>query len=424
VIVSNIVLLVYHHPLSNNAPTILEHVRSFERYSNFSVISLNTAYGFPRHLRRINFSAIVLHYSMFGGLPFALPDRFRAYISSSKAKKIAFFQDEMQYVQNRFALVNELGVDVIFTLLNPEYFQNIYLKNTTVKTVKQTLTGYVCDELVQKASKYFIPFDKRTIDVGYRARNLRYHYGRGAREKSEIAERFLAAIQQTNLKIYISTREEDRIYGDNWYQFIANCRFMLGVMAGTSIFDMTGEVKEKTDLYLSKHPEASFEQVEMDVLAPYEQNVNYRTISPRIFECVALRVCMILYRDDYQGVLEADQHYIPLEKDFSNINSVLLQMKDQSLIDQITENAFRDIIASGKWHYREFMGQFDQTLEELSCNPSVVQEERRIVESAINKDVLLRSFFAWLKSWRSRSFPGRQQIKWFVHRLGFMGVKR
>lgn len=422
--ISSSVLVIYNHPISKNAPTIMEHVGSFGLYSKFKVWPLNVAYGFPKGLRGLEFSTVVLHYSLFGSYPFAIPEKFLKYIEGlRKSLKVVFFQDEMQHVQERFKILNDLGVDAIFTLLTERNF-NHYLQNTPTKILVHTLTGYVSDDLIVKSSKYHVPFADRTINVGYRARKLCYHFGRGAREKSEIAERFLEEVQTSNLKLDISIREEDRIYGDDWYRFVANCKFMLGVMAGTSIFDFTGEVKRKTDEYLSQYPDASFAQVQEAVLLPYEDNLNYRTISPRLFECAALRVCMILYRDDYQGILRAGVHYISLEKDFSNIDVVLRLMQDRSLVDRIIENAYLDLIASGKWHYRGFMQQFDDVLESLGCSPSASLKDRKAVELLINKDARLRYFICWLKSLRSRSFPGRRQVKHMAYFLGFKRARR
>jgi hypothetical protein len=76
----NGILLIYHHPLAANAPTIMEHVESFERYSKHDVWKVNTEYGFPAALRDMEFSAIVLHYSVFGMYPFILPMTFRRYV--------------------------------------------------------------------------------------------------------------------------------------------------------------------------------------------------------------------------------------------------------------------------------------------------------------------------------------------------------
>ena len=358
----NNILLIYHHPFKDNAPTIKEHVGAFAKFSKFKITTYNTAMGYPAELGNIGFSAIVMHYSLFGSHPFKLSDNFIEYISNSNSKKIMFFQDEMQYVAERLSLINKLGCKTIYTLLEKRYFEEVYLNNTNADIINQTLTGYVSDDLKQKSQKNYISFSQRSIDVGYRARNLEFYFGQGAREKTDIAERFLVSSKSKKLNLDISTKEEDRIYGENWYKFVSDCKFMLGVMAGTSIFDYTGKIKEKTNNYLKKFPNADFEEVQNNLLIPYEGNINYRTISPRIFECAAFKVCMILYRDDYQGVLKADKHYIPLEKDFSNINEVLKKMEDSSFVSTMVETTYSDIIEDNKWHYKEFISEFDNML--------------------------------------------------------------
>ena len=78
----NGILLLYYHPLSKNASTIMEHVESFGRYSKYKVSALNLAYGFPIGLRDLEFSTVVLHYSLFGSYPFAIPEKFLKYIES------------------------------------------------------------------------------------------------------------------------------------------------------------------------------------------------------------------------------------------------------------------------------------------------------------------------------------------------------
>lgn len=415
-------LLIYRHPKTANAPTIMEHINSFKDYSSFNPILLNTENGFPRGLYECHFDVIVLHYSLFGTYPFQLNKNFERYISNSKALKVAFFQDEMIHCHKRFQLIDNLGIDVIYSLLEPRYFQSVYKKNTRVKNVRHTLTGYVSDDLIRIGNQLKTPFSTRDIDVGYRARKLDYFYGRGAREKSEIAVCFVDSAKQTNLKLDISTQEKDRIYGFAWYEFMANCRFMLGAMAGTSIFDINGDIKMKTEAYINENKSAKFTQVEQAVLFPYEKNINYRMISPRIFECIALRVCLVLYKDDYQGVLKPWRHYIPLEKDFSNINLVLAKMQDKDLVTSIIENSYQDIILSGKWHYREFMKKFDNTLEKLMPNLSpMTPSEHRKACHEIKKDAIFRASLIWAKSSLKRPFPGRKML---VQALNVLGIRR
>jgi len=413
------VLLVYYYPFSANAPTIMGHTNAFRQYSSFDYVLLNTAKGFPKGLLNCYFDAIVLHYSLFGNYPFSLNEKFTDYISRSECIKVSFFQDEMQHCQERFRLIEHLGIDVIYSLLDPSHFQAVYKNLTTVKDVRHTLTGYVSDDIIELGKEFHVAFSDRPIDVGYRARKLGYHYGQGAFEKSEIAEKFLNYANELDMVLDISVNESDRIYGKDWYRFVANCRFMLGVMAGTSIFDLDGEVKVKVEDYLKKAPLATFLEVQNNILLPYENKIRYRTISPRIFECVALKVCMILYRDDYQGVLVADKHYIPLEKDFSNIESVLAKMQDYDLVKSITECAYKDVIESGKWHYKNFLQNFDQMLKDYSCINEHSKDEADYVRRQINKDKWIRDIVVFFKRLRNTDFPGRSTIKKLAYSLGY-----
>ena len=54
--------------------------------------------------------------------------------------------------------------------------------------------------------------------------------------------------------------------------------------------------------------------------------------SPRIFEAAAFQVCLILFPGSFGQVLKPNVHFIKLEKDFSNIEEVLDQMKDHGLV--------------------------------------------------------------------------------------------
>src|SRR3954464_8678917 len=91
------VLLLYHCPPGPSAQTIMDHVCSFERNSRFKIWSVNTAEGFPEALPSLEFCSIVLHYSLFGIVPYQLSGPFLRYLASSDAYRVAFFQDEHHY---------------------------------------------------------------------------------------------------------------------------------------------------------------------------------------------------------------------------------------------------------------------------------------------------------------------------------------
>ena len=94
------------------------------------------------------------------------------------------------------------------------------------------LTGYVAPELLTRP---IVPYDRRSVDVGYRARRLPLWLGRLGMEKAAIADRFLADAPAYGLSVDISTSEEDRLYGERWLAFLGTAKAMLGVESGASV---------------------------------------------------------------------------------------------------------------------------------------------------------------------------------------------
>lgn len=368
--VHNTILLLYHHPLSNNAANILEHLNAFQDYSQFNVIKINTGLGFPEKLRHMQFPVIILHYSLFGTYPYPMSDEFKMFIGESKKSfKIVFFQDEYYYCRQRFDFINQYKIDCVFSLLEPENFKLVYEKHTNVSDIKTNLTGYVSDNLIELSKRITKPFNKRKIDIGYRTRQLPFYMGKGAQEKHLIAENFQKAVAGYNLKLDIETQENKRIYGGSWFQYVANCKAMLGVEAGVSVYDLNGEVRMKMDRYLEDFPDSGFDEAYEEILKPYEDAVYYRTLSPRHFEAAAFKVVQILFEGNYNGILKPMQHYIPLKKDFSNIKQVMEIFQDEKFRKQIVESSFEDLILSGKYSYQKFSQKFDDYLKSKGFFP-------------------------------------------------------
>src|SRR5580698_3646873 len=183
----NAILLVYHHPISQNAPTILEHIHEFKRHSKFTIVLVNTEFGFPAQLQGLKFRTIMLHYSLFGSKNYALPDDFRQYlVESTSSHKIAFFQDEYNCCTQRFQFINRYQIDTIYTLVDPRHFGQVYGKYTNAQKLIYNLPSYVSNDLPFLAKKHSKPDAQRRIDVGYRGRISWHYMGKGAAEKWEI----------------------------------------------------------------------------------------------------------------------------------------------------------------------------------------------------------------------------------------------
>ena len=113
------ILFLYYLPRHLTAPTTLEHIDAIPRYSKYPVWPINTAKGFPPGLHRLRFRIVVLHFSLFGppafggSWPSGLNATFKKYLrQSAESCRIAFFQDEHHYCQDRFEFLNVHNVHV------------------------------------------------------------------------------------------------------------------------------------------------------------------------------------------------------------------------------------------------------------------------------------------------------------------------
>lgn len=408
----NGVLLLYHLPLTQDAPTILENVSAYENNSRFKVWKVNTYLGLPASLAEMRFGAIALHYSLFGNSPFALNEDFYNYLAQSKLSyKVAFFQDEYHHCRERFDFINNFGIDCLYTLIEPEYFDEVYRQHTNTPKIIHHLTGYVSEDLIELARKLGVPDEQRTIDVGYRARPLPFYLGRGAQEKTEVAIEFCRRAADLGLRLDIETDEHHRIYGKDWYEFVANCRAMIGTEAGVSITDLDGEARAGCERLLAVNPQMTFAEMTAAHLHKWEGRIPQRVISPRHFEASAFRVTQILFEGRYSGILQAGKHYIPLKKDFSNFDDCIRMFQDKALRHELTEQSYRDIIASGKYSYRKFIEGFDEVLLEAGLKAAIAAKEVATVTSRLDRDRTILELRARKnRLMYHKDFPGRRAL--------------
>jgi hypothetical protein len=409
------VVLLYHRPTARwakDAATVTDNIESFGRYSRFPVWAVNTDLGFPPRLRDLPVGAVVLHYSLFHGTGYMLRD-FWEFLADTDAYKIAFFQDEHHYCRKRFAFLNEYAVDCVFTCLEPSEFEKVYGRFTEVPKLVSHIPGYVSRTMIDGASRFALPDEQRPIDIGYRGRSLAPYMGRAALEKGEIATRFGELAGDSGLRLDLSAQEGSRMYGDDWWRFLGSCRGMLGTEAGTSVFDLRDEARREYRR-LAKQGPVTIEQLEQGPQGELEGNVYYRTASPRHFEAAAFGVCQILYEGRYSGVMEPGIHYIPLKKDFSNLDEVLETFRDPEARRRITTAARRDLIDSGRWSYETFVRDvFDQVLIEAGLDPALDPQTTERIDRALHAGKRRRRVKAGMRweFWRARDHAAARAIR-------------
>lgn len=347
--------------------TILDHLYSFQRYSGQRCFYVNlAAQKLSDRLLQIPFDLIIFH-TIFLSTRWnretyrTMIDRVRP-LKNSPATKIVLPQDEFYYTSAVCDFINEFGVDHVFSVSPESEWKKIY-KTVDFSKVKfhPVLTGYLERHTLKRIDRMAKAVRDRDLAIGYRSWRAEPWLGRHGYLKTQLAEIFQRETAARGIKADISTRAEDTLHGDAWYEFLLRCKYTIGVEGGASILDSDGSVRERTDRYVAQHPMAEFEEVESACFPGLDGSLGLFAISPRHFEACATRTCQVLIEGNYNGVLTPGKHYIELRRDFSNLHDVFVQMENEPLRKEVVDLAYRDVVESGTYSYEGFVKQVLET---------------------------------------------------------------
>lgn len=360
-----ILLLCNYDP--TNAAMVTEHINAIKDLSRGEVFVYNQLVQNRGNLDLSvdigSFDAVIVHYSIFVAVEQYCSAKTRQLLSRFGGVKVVFIQDEYRFVDRTLAALKEIGADILFTCVPEPSIEAVYPRAAMGRMrIVNTLTGYPSDFLSVLQP---VQLGKRKYDVSYRGRRYPDWHGSLGREKFEIAEKFLQHSGRHGLRTNISCKERDRVYGAAWVALIQNSRAVLGVESGASVFDFRGEISLKTETQRALHGKTgiSYEALRERYFASVENSIDLTQISPRIFEAICLRTLCILYEGNYSGILVPNVHYLPLKKDFSNIDDVCRKLKDDGYVSDIITNAYNDVAFGQKHTYRAMVQKLDSEIE-------------------------------------------------------------
>jgi hypothetical protein len=358
-------VLVLYDARSLFTNTVREHLDSFARYSRHNVRYAHAADDAQLPFPLDGFDVVIVHYSIRLAYDWHLSAEFAWALRTFPGLKALFIQDEYDQTWRACQWIDQLGIRLVFTCVPPEHVRTIYSKvDHSRVTFQQTLTGYL--PIDSDLGKHIKPLADRRLVIGYRGRALPFRYGRLAREKLMIGVRMRQECEARGVPCDIEWTEDRRIYGDAWVDFVASCRATLGTESGSNVFDFDGTLTTQVKAALARNPQLTYEEAEEQFLQGRELDGVMNQVSPRIFEAVALKTGLILFEGTYSGVVRPDEHFIPLKKDFGNVEEVLRRVRDDRELEAMTDRAFRHVIGSGLYTYETFVRGVDDTLARLA----------------------------------------------------------
>jgi hypothetical protein len=351
----------------------------------------------PFYCRFIQFDLIIFHTLFLNAnwkqRRFKKLQKKVAILKDSPAIKIAMPQDEFYNPKALCKFINDFDIHHVFSVQPEKEWNNIY-RDVDFKKVKfhRIMTAYIDENLLSRINRKKKLKKDRKITIGYRTigntnKDFAW-FGRHGQLKVDIADYFMRAAKRKGIKCDISYKRDDIINGDNWYWFLLDCKYVLGTEGGTSILDWNGSIYARTKNFVRQYPQASIADIEKHCFPAIDGTFQGFAISPRHLEACATETCQILVEGEYNNILKPGIHYIPVKKDFSDVENVLERIDDERHRLEITRKAFEDIVASGKYTYKKFTKYVIET--------SLATRKDKFCESLPNS--LLNSLFLfWSK---------------------------
>lgn len=390
-------LICYYDPFSIS--TVPEVVASIQSESCFSITVCNmfehrqdTGYlKLDSNLNLDKFSGIIIHNSVSYNI-----DNLRSLDSLVKRKlkdyegiKVIFKQDENYRFRELADYIGETKFDIVFSCLRESDFDIVYpsAKVGNPRIIRM-LTGYVTPTL-RSISLYET---KRSIDIGYRGSIQPLSFGRLAFEKRKIGDDVAKLLADRNLSIDISSRWNDRIGGEAWFDFLKSCKATLGTESGASVFDVKGDLDSRCQAIEAVlgpfREDHAYAEAYLEKLKDLEGVIYYNQLSPRHFEAAATKTLQLLYPGEYSGIFKPGRHFFVLNRDGSNLDEAVELILDEKRCSEIIQAAYDEIIQDRSWWIESFVKTFDIALHD-SLNSKCVIHKTVFKASNPTRNILL-----------------------------------
>jgi len=350
----------------NKINTIAETVDELIKHSKYSIdwVNMYPSLTLSKDFMFHHYDGIIIHNSTnyfiegFLGIDRVCKQK----ITDFKGLKIMFKQDEHYRHYLFIDYLERNPFNLIITGRPPDMVNDFYPADRIPNTsFLQALTSYV--NKTQRELPYK-DIRNRKIDVGYRGTIQPLIAGRLSYEKRQIGWEFEKYASKRNIVMDISSESDRRIFGDKWYDFLGNCKSVLSVESGASIADIDGSIEREYNNYIKLNPKAGDEEI-LNFLSRFESGPHARVIAPRHFQAAACFAVQVMYEDDFQGIFKKHEHYIVLNRDFSNVDEVIDKVLDDNERERITNNIYKDIIMNDIYSYGFFAERFDNAVSKL-----------------------------------------------------------
>ena len=389
------ILVIYDNrlPPKQTRNTILEHLYTMEKsdvphdityYNTHETVQpvlgySNKPFPPPRNILDTEWDVVILHYTFLGfrtiGKAAPYWKQNFDWIERLHGVKIAIPQDEGNYAGVLDQWLFDWDVKIIFSVhYQPDGL--LYPLMSRHAVIYPCLPGYIDEASAEIYKDRIRPISDRQKDIVYRVRKLPYWLGSASYIKWRVGEVVALHAEAMELKTDICVGYEHSLFGNDWLEFISSGKAVIGAEGGYSVINWNGELPYIAETILKRKPGLSFMDFKKHMFPGWDC-FDLLTITPRHFEAITAKTCQVLVEGDYKGILHADEHYIPISEDYSNVDEALEKLKDINYIQAMVDHSYENIFLSGKYTYGAFASQIETALLEYQHDSETQPRERK-----------------------------------------------
>lgn len=335
----------YVRSLLSDAYSVLSYVQDWqEAFSqapslDLTTCNLNNVLEFRRCLNNMSeYELIIVLHSAAGDNMSALNRSIRS-LQARKGKLLVFFGNEYNLMPEKIGFARDVGAEYIASQLPATSASWLYSDCTTSQVLHAPPA--LNPNLYRPGSS------PRPIDIGFRGDA--YRLTLGDTERSNLIRLFKDRGPQWGL---VTDIEFVRYHRTRWTAFLNQSKGIVGAESGTYYLEKDDRTQLAVEAYLEQAPQATFEDVYARFFKDYRNPVSGKAISSRHFEPIGTKTCQVLLDGQYNGILKADEHFICVRKDWSNISEVVRKLKDQEYREQMVNRTYDYVLAHHTYRHR------------------------------------------------------------------------
>jgi len=268
-------------------------------------------------------------------------------------------------------VINQIRPDAIITCTSSSIdAEKVYGNLDT--SFYHVFPGYINSDV-----QFDVPINKRNIDILSRGRWLKPKYGHLGYLKGTIGEEIVNYnnTHSCGLNINHSNFAKARVNDyTQWETLILNSKTILSTPTGCNVVSqaLTAEGGDLLDQAIingwSRNIEYSYDQfvkIYDDNKNVYTEELNFETISPKMFQAAVYKSALVMYRHNYANIFKPDIHYIPVETDHSNLDDVVAKIKDVDYLQEMVDRVYEDVVSSKLFTYEKLARFLDAIITKI-----------------------------------------------------------